>query len=56
MTRKIRIFLGVVVLILSLALLVWGLWPTEYRTRIVPVGPGQMQLPTPVSYYWNSSV
>lgn len=50
MTRKIRIFLGVIILALSMALLVWSLWPMEYETRILPVNPEQMQLPTPVSY------
>jgi hypothetical protein len=51
MTRKIRIFLVVVILAASLTLLAWSLWPAEYQTRIVPVGPGQMGLPTPASYY-----
>jgi uncharacterized membrane protein len=51
MARKIRLFLAILILTISLALLVWGLWPNPEETRIVPVDPGQMQLPTPVSYY-----
>jgi hypothetical protein len=51
MTRKLRIFLGLVILLLSITLLAWSLWPAEYETRIVPVEPVQMQLPTPVSLY-----
>lgn len=51
MARKIRLFLAIIILTLSLALLLWGIWPNLMETRIVPVNPGQMQLPTPVSFY-----
>ena len=51
MARRIRLFLAILILTISLALLLWGLWPTLVETRILPVDPGQMQLPTPVSFY-----
>ena len=51
MARKLRLLLAILILTISLALLVWGLWPNLVETRVVPVGPSQMQLPTPVSYY-----
>ena len=51
MARKIRLLLAILILSTSLALLVWGLWPNPEERRIVPVDPGQMQLPTPVSFY-----
>jgi hypothetical protein len=51
MARKIRLLLAILILVISLALLVWGLWPNLVETRILPVGPSQMQLPTPVSFY-----
>jgi len=51
MARKIRLTLAILILVASLALLVWGLWPNSEDTRIVPVEPGQMQLPTPVSFF-----
>ena len=54
MARKIRLLLAILILTISLALLVWGLWPNLIETRIVPVEPGQMQLPTPVSYYMGT--
>lgn len=54
MARKIRLFLAILILTISLVFLVWGLWPNPEETRIVPVDPGQMQLPTPVSYYVGS--
>jgi hypothetical protein len=47
MGKKIRILLAILILTTSCALLVWGLWPTLVETRIVPVDPAQMQLPTP---------
>jgi hypothetical protein len=51
MARKIRLVLAIVILTASLALLLWGIWPNLVETRILPVEPGQMQLPTPVSFY-----
>jgi hypothetical protein len=51
MARKLRLFLAITILALSLALLVWGIWPILMETRIVPVETDQMQLPTPVSYF-----
>ncbi len=51
MTRKLRIFLGLLILVVSLTLLVWSLWPVEYETRTQPVEPSQMQLPTPSSFF-----
>ena len=49
MARKVRLMLVILILIVSLILLVWGFWPNLVETRIVPVEPSQMQLPTPVS-------
>jgi len=54
MARKIRLLLAILILTLSLALLIWGLWPNLMETRILPVDPGQMQLPTPVSLYMEA--
>jgi hypothetical protein len=45
-------------LVVSMTLLVWSLWPAEYETRIVPVDPVRMQLPTPSSFFpgpWPAS-
>jgi len=54
MARKIRLFLAILILAISLSLLVWGLGPNPEERRITPVDPGQMQLPTPVSYYMEA--
>jgi hypothetical protein len=51
MTRKLRIFFGLVILAVSITLLIWSLWPVEYETRTQPVEPVQMQLPTPSSFF-----
>ncbi len=47
--RGARIVLGMIILILSLALLVWGLLPARRETRTQPISPTELQLPTPSS-------
>ncbi|NWG05546.1 MAG: hypothetical protein HXY35_02540 [Chloroflexi bacterium] len=49
MSRKTRILLGLFILILSLSLLVWALLPARHETRIQPIAPSDLQLPTPSS-------
>lgn len=49
--RQIRIVLGVILVILSLALLAWGFLPARREIRTQPIPPAELQLPTPVSYY-----
>lgn len=48
--RKLRIAVGVAILIASLALLAWGLWPTARERHTLEVPPAQMTLPTPSSF------
>jgi hypothetical protein len=50
MARKTRLFLVVIIMLLSLSLLVWGLWPEQRIQRIQPIQPTQMQLPAPASF------
>jgi hypothetical protein len=45
MSRKIRIFLALLILTVSVALLVWGYAPNPHETRIQPIVPAEMQLP-----------
>lgn len=49
MTRRVRILLGIVILTLSIALLVWGFKPLEREIRTQPIAPSELQLPTPES-------
>ena len=49
MIRRIRIVLGVVILSVSIALLVWGYRSPERETRIQSIDSSEMQLPTPIS-------
>ena len=49
---KVRRIIGVVILLVSLALLVWGLWPYADGVRLVPITPEDMQLPTSESFIW----
>jgi hypothetical protein len=49
MSRRIRILLGVILLTISISLLIWGLLPAKYETRVQPISPSEMQLPPPSS-------
>ncbi len=48
--RKLRLFIAVIVLVLSLALLAWGLWPAARERHSLSVPPAEMSLPTPASF------
>jgi hypothetical protein len=50
MRRRLRIVLGLLILAVSLSLLAWGLWPTPRETRVQPISPAGLQLPTPASF------
>ena len=47
MSRKIRILLGIIILMISIVLLTWGFAPSLYETRVQPISPFELQLPTP---------
>ena len=48
--RRLRIVLGIIILILSLSLLIWGLLPMRREVRTQPISPTDLQLPTPISF------
>ena len=48
--RGARIVLGVLILTLSCALLIWGLLPVRRENRRQPISPTELQLPTPSSF------
>jgi len=50
--RRFRRILGIMLLLLSLALLIWGLWPFAELTRSTIIPAGDIQLPTPESFIW----
>ena len=54
MTRGARIVLGMIILILSCALLIWSLLPARRETRTQPISPADLQLPTPSSFVISS--
>jgi len=47
MKKRIRLFLAIFILVISMALLVWGYAPNPRETRVQPVAPTEMQLPMP---------
>lgn len=49
MAKRTRFILALILVILSCALLLWGLLPDRRDTLIQPIDPDQMQLPSPTS-------
>jgi len=49
-TRGARMILGIIIFILSCALLIWGLLPVRREVRTQPISPTELQLPTPASF------
>ena len=47
MKKRIRLFLAVLILAVSIALLVWGYAPNPREIRVQPIAPTEMQLPVP---------
>lgn len=50
MMRRVRIVLGIIILSVSIALLIWAYKPLRREIRIQPIAPSDLQLPTPVSF------
>jgi hypothetical protein len=48
--KSIRRLVGIVILLVSLALLIWGIWDFPGMVRTLELTPGDMQLPTPESF------
>ncbi|HSK87578.1 MAG TPA: hypothetical protein VK880_04435 [Anaerolineales bacterium] len=49
MKRGVRVILGMIILVLSCALLIWGFLPARREVRTQPISPEELQLPTPSS-------
>lgn len=47
---RVKRIIGLLLLLLSLILLAWGLWPVEEEVRTLPVSPEDMQLSEPASF------
>jgi hypothetical protein len=47
MKKRIRLFLSILILTISIALLIWGYSPNPHETRVQPIAPTEMQLPSP---------
>jgi len=48
--HKLRLALAIALLIASLLLLTWGLWPAARERHTLSVPPADMTLPTPSSF------
>lgn len=54
MPRKIRIVLGILILIISISLLIWGFAPMRREVRTQPIAPSDLQLPAPDSFRFDT--
>jgi hypothetical protein len=48
--RKLRLALALLLVLLSLVVLAWGMWPVIREQRILRLSPSEMTLPTPSSF------
>ncbi len=48
--RKVQLVLAVIILVVSLIVLAWGIWPAAHERRTLGVSPTEMTLPTPSSF------
>jgi len=44
-SQKARRLIGLLILLISLAVLAWGVWPFGSVVQTLPISPTQMQLP-----------
>lgn len=47
---SVRRILGLLILLVSLILLIWGLWPFQTISQSIPLQPVDLQLPMPDSF------
>jgi hypothetical protein len=55
MSRNVRIVLGLLILAISISLLIWGFLPARRETRVQPIPPAELQLPTPASFRFDTA-
>ncbi len=49
--RRVRLVLGIVILVISLGILIWSVFPFDHVTRVLPIPPSELQLPTPEAMF-----
>lgn len=49
-SKIIRLLLAILVLGVSAVLLLWAFLPALRETRVLPIPPGELQLPTPEAW------
>ena len=47
MSKRLRLFLAILILAVSISLLVWAYMPNPRETRVQSIRPAEMQLPVP---------
>ena len=54
--RRVRIILGMIILIFSIILLLWGFLPARHEIRSQPISPTELQLPTPATFRFDRTL
>ncbi len=54
MNKKVRLFLAILILGISISLLLWGYLPNPREVINRDIPPAEMQLPTPTSLHFYS--
>jgi hypothetical protein len=49
--RKYRRFLALIILLLSISILLWSLWPLDDAVQSIIISPEDMQMPTPEGFF-----
>lgn len=49
MSPRLRRILALLLLVISLLILLWGIWPLAQASRAMPIPPGEIRLPDPES-------
>ena len=53
--RRVRTILGMIILIFSIIILLWGILPARHEIRSQPISPTELQLPTPVTFRFDTA-
>jgi hypothetical protein len=56
MSKKTRLVFAVLILLISLSMLVWASLPAFVERRVLPIPPGDLQLPTPSAMIFERAV
>jgi len=54
--KKIRLLLAALIFLISLSMLIWASLPALVESRILPIPPADLQLPTPSAFIYYGEI